>query len=299
MDSSAGKIDLSVIIPTYNRSRLLDYTLRSLVLQNIPVRNFEVVIGDDGSSDDTAELVNSYKDRLNVKYVLQEDRGYRPASARNKAIRIAEGSLCLFIDSVILLNTDVLGKHIQFHREAGPSVAAVGYVYGFDREGEAETRLKKLISPDDPAGSIREIAQHEVYFDLREGHYKRHNDQIDRLPAPWIYFWMGHISVMREDLLRVGLFDESYDGRWGVEDNDLGFRLHQGGVSIRLLRSAHCVHYPHNTHKPEKEEQGRENCRYFNDKFGTAETDLFLKYYGQDDVVDINVLSMQLSNRIH
>lgn len=295
MNSSSRKIDLSVIIPTYNRSRLLDLTLRSIVLQDIPRRNFEVVVADDGSSDDTSELVDRYRDRLNIKYVFQEDRGYRPASARNKAIRVAEGALCLFIDSGILLNTDALGRHIAFHRETGPNAAAVGYIYGFDRIGEEELRLKEMIDPDDPAASIREIAQHKVYFDLREGHYRRHKDQIHRLPAPWIYFWMGHISVAREDLLRVGLFDESYDGRWGVEDNDLGFRLHQGGVCIRLLRSAQCVHYPHNTDKPGKEEQGRENCRYFNNKFDTLETNLFLKYYAQDDKVDINVLSMQMS----
>ena len=155
-----------------------------------------------------------------------------------------------------------------------------------------------MINPDDPAGSIREISRYEIYFDVREQHYTRHNDQIHLLPAPWIYFWAGHISVSRKHLLEVGMFDESYDGKWGVEDNDLGFRLHQAGVRIYLLREAQCIHYPHNTHKPEKERQGRENCSFFYSKFPTVETGIFLKHYGEDAFVDINILCMQAANRI-
>jgi len=298
MENTESKFEISIIMPTYNRSILLEYTFRALLVQKLNRDQFEVIVADDGSSDNTCEVIDKYRDKLNIKYVFQEDKGYRPGSARNRAIKIAEGRLCLFMDSGILLNTDALEKHIQFHRESEPRVAALGYIYGFDHEGEAEVKLKHMINPDDPAGSIQEIAKYEMYLDLRDQHYTRYNDQIHTLPAPWIYFWTGHVSVKRTHLIEVGMFDEKYDGRWGVEDNDLGFRLYQSGVSIHLLREANSIHYPHSSQKTEKEKQGLENCRYFHSKFLTVETGIFLQHYGQDGHVDINYLCMQALNNI-
>jgi glycosyltransferase involved in cell wall biosynthesis len=290
-------MDISVILPTYNRSTLLEYTLKSLALQQTGGYRFEVVVADDGSSDDTCAIVEKYKPLLRIKYVYQEDLGYRPASARNKAIEVAEGELCLFVDSGIILNTDVLYKHILFHEKEGPYSAAVGYVYGFDREDHVVVVLKKMIDPDDPAASVSAVSQHEIYFDVREMHFRNHQDQIHTLPAPWLYFWTGHVSVSRRNLLKVGMFDESYDGRWGVEDNDLGMRLFQAGIKIHLLRSAKCIHYPHNDeNKPDRVLQGRENCQYFHDKFQTYETALFLKHYGDLEFVDINLISLRQSS---
>lgn len=292
------KFEVSIIVPTYNRSELLEYTLKSLLSQELDRDRFEVIIADDGSSDNTCEIVDKYRERLHLGYIFQEDKGYRPASARNKAVSIATGNLCLFMDSGILLNTDALEKHIRFHRSLGPDVAALGYIYGFDQPGEPEARLKNMINPDDPAGSIRAVSGAEIYFDHRERYYTKYNDQIHLLPAPWIYFWTGQVSVRRAHLLEVGMFDERYDGRWGVEDNDLGFRLHRRGIEIHLLRDAQCIHYPHSGEKTEKEKQGLENCRYFYSKYPTVETGIFLQYYGQDGTVDINDLCKKALTKI-
>jgi glycosyltransferase involved in cell wall biosynthesis len=67
-----------VIIPTYNRSKLLNYTSGSLLKQNIPTNTFEVIVSDDGSSDDTKEIAEQYKDLVNLRYVFQDDLGYCP-----------------------------------------------------------------------------------------------------------------------------------------------------------------------------------------------------------------------------
>ena len=62
-----SKYDISVIMPTYNRSNLLEYSLQSLVLQDIDPGRFEVVIGDDGSSDDTREVIRKYEKQINIQ----------------------------------------------------------------------------------------------------------------------------------------------------------------------------------------------------------------------------------------
>ena len=290
-----SKYDISIIIPTYNRSELLDYSLASLTRQDIDRDRFEVVIADDGSVDDTLEVIKKFKDLLNLQYLFQEDKGYRPGSARNMGIRSAQGDICLFIDSGVILNINCLGEHIRFHATKGPNVSAIGYVYGFDRTKESEEMLRELVDPYEPCQSINKLAEYEIFWDVRDAHYVTYSDRIHELPAPWYYFWTCHLSVARTDLMAVGLFDEGYDGRWGIEDNDLGYRLHKHGIAIHLLRSAEAMHYPHQKDKEERRLEGLQNCNYFHKKFQTLETSLYLdNYMNSSEFVDINKLILQI-----
>jgi glycosyltransferase involved in cell wall biosynthesis len=287
------KFAVSVIVPTYNRSKLLSYTLDSLVRQNISKGVFEVIIGDDGSSDDTNVMLQQYEGLINLKYVYQEDKGYRPGSARNNAIMLAEGRICLFVDSSVILHPDCIQEHIRFHDRQEYPVSAIGYVYGFDHNEESEDKLKQLVLPTDAAASITRLAKFPVFHDVREEHYIKYDDKIETLPAPWFYFWTCHLSIAKKDLDNVGVFDEGYDGRWGVEDNDLGFRLHLYGVNICLLRSALSIHFPHGKDKAERREEGYQNCLYFHNKFNTLETKLFLDHYNSPSLDDINDISIK------
>ncbi|MHA4812501.1 glycosyltransferase [Flavitalea flava] len=288
---------ISVIIPTYNRSELLSYTLDSMLGQNVSRDDFEIIISDDGSRDGTYEVVEKYKSQMNVSYVFQDDRGYRPASARNKGIRMAIGDICLLIDSGVLLGKNCLHEHICFHREKENEAVAIGYIYGFEENDYLAEQLRELIIPADPSRSIERLSGYPVFLDVRESHYGKYNDRIEDLPAPWVYFWTCHVSVPRAQLLNVGLFDENYDGKWGVEDNDLGFRLHQHGLRFNLLRSAQAIHYPHNKNKAERHEEGYQNCLYFHGKFPTLETRIFLEHYKSQELVDVNEISMRLVSR--
>lgn len=276
MKNQKERYDVSVIIPTYNRSKLLSYTLDSLLQQSIPSEQFEVIIGDDGSSDDTSEMLKAYTGKMNLKYVFQEDRGYRPASARNKAIRLAEGSICLLVDSSIILKENCLEEHIRFHAESITPRAAVGYVYAIDHNDESEEMLKSLIVPSDPVNSILRLEKMHSYKDIREQLYAKYHYKIEDLPAPWFYFWTCHVSAPTRDLIKIGLFDENFDGRWGVEDNDLGYRLHISGVKIQVLKTARVIHYPHGKDKLDRVTNAYQNAVYFHAKFKTLATELFL-----------------------
>jgi glycosyltransferase involved in cell wall biosynthesis len=110
--------ECSVVIPTYNRSRLLSYTLDSMVGQSLDPYQFEVLVVDDGSNDDTQDVVAQYRSRLNLRYFYQEDLGYRAAAARNIGIMHAETSVCVFVDSGVLLHSGALAAHLECHRGA-------------------------------------------------------------------------------------------------------------------------------------------------------------------------------------
>src|SRR6185369_15546211 len=111
MELQKPKYAVSVIVPTYNRSKLVSYTLLSLLKQNISKSRYEVIVADDGSTDNTRQVVKKFEGLMNVKYVYQEDLGYRPGSARNLGIRAAEGRICVMLDAGVLVNVDCLRQH--------------------------------------------------------------------------------------------------------------------------------------------------------------------------------------------
>ena len=86
----------SVIIPTFNRSKKLKEALDSLAAQNF--NDFETIICDDGSTDDTKEIVELYKSQLRIKYYFEDNWG-GAARPRNQGIVIAEGDWICFLDS--------------------------------------------------------------------------------------------------------------------------------------------------------------------------------------------------------
>lgn len=100
---------ISVIIPTYNRIEYLKQTLDSVLEQTY--QNIEVIIIDDGSTDNTREVILSNKDRR-IKYIWQENSGL-PALARNKGLNAARGEYVAFLDSDDLWLPAKLEKQMQ------------------------------------------------------------------------------------------------------------------------------------------------------------------------------------------
>ncbi len=86
----------SIIIPTYNRAEALNKCLESLVNQKF--KNFEVLICDDGSTDNTSEIVDLFEQKLNQKYLVGKNSG-GPAGPRNIGVANAAGEWLCFLDS--------------------------------------------------------------------------------------------------------------------------------------------------------------------------------------------------------
>lgn len=95
VDAHLGKPVLSIVIPSYNRSALLARCLRSVLAQR--TNEVEIIVVDDGSTDDTREMLRRDFGERDVVVVLQENAG--PPSARNHGVRVARGEYVIFIDS--------------------------------------------------------------------------------------------------------------------------------------------------------------------------------------------------------
>jgi len=98
---------VSIIIPTYNRARSLEKAIDSVLAQSH--KDFELIIVDDGSDDNTAELVENYAH--DIVYLKQENRG--PAAARNRGIERARYNLLAFLDSDDWFAADKLATQIK------------------------------------------------------------------------------------------------------------------------------------------------------------------------------------------
>jgi len=270
----------SVIIPTYNRSKIIELTLASLVGQDIGNDNYEVIVIDDGSSDNTREVVESFMDKLNLIYYFQEDKGYRVALARNEGIRRASGEVLIFLDSGMVVGRSFVRSHYdahcdkETHQISSRGTVLIGYVYGYNHSNTEEA-IPEYINFHDPDNTLKMLAKTEYYTDIRLRVYKPVSDQIDRLPAPWTLFWTTNVSVGKKLMLEAGCFDEGYT-TWGMEDIECGYRLFRKGAKFVMSRAACGVHYPHHRESYTNLISNERNKRRFYQTYRTTETELYM-----------------------
>ena len=102
-------IIISVIVPVYNDSRGLKDTLESLVNQNSPPENFEIIVADNGSTDNTLDVAKAFTQKYPklIRFVV-EDKTQSSYAARNMGIKNARGSIIAFIDADMSVDEDWL-----------------------------------------------------------------------------------------------------------------------------------------------------------------------------------------------
>ena len=269
----ANMIEISVVIPTYNRSDLLSHTLTALQAQTLNKSIFEVIVIDDGGSDNSEEVVNLFKPELNVKYFWQEDNGFRAGKARNIGTAIAEGKYVVYVDTGVLLSTTALEEHLQVHRNALHPVAIIGYVYGFDLDAEGIEKMNTVIDANDVDSILYQLHQQNA-FDIRQQQYDDLGENITNWPAPFDLFWTCHVSAERSELLKVGLFDENFQ-TWGGEDVDLGVRLFLNNNMFVMNKSICSFHWPHPKEVADHEDSSNSAAETIHNKYNIWQTSFY------------------------
>ena len=217
---------MSVIVTTYNREDALEAVLRSLGRQSD--RDFEVVVADDGSTAATAAVIDAWKGKVGPRldHVWHEDRGFRAAEIRNRAILTSRGAYCIFLDGDCIVRPDFVGTH---RRLAEPGCFVTGNRILLSRELTARV-LREGLTPESWSFG-RWLAQR-----LR-GRVNRLSALLHLPLGPLRqlrrHAWRGarscNLAVWRADLDRVDGFDADYSG-WGKEDSDIIVRLLHTGV---------------------------------------------------------------------
>ena len=232
---------ISVIIPVYNRIAVMTRTLRSLQAQTMEKSSFEVIIADDGSTEDVQGVLATFPD-LSTTYCRQPDLGFRVAAARNLGIAHASGELLVFNDNGMLLSPTALARHAALH--AGrDDLVLLGYMHGTSFTSDAEA-IRALLDAHSLEHAIAEMQRIGGMGDGREGYMTRFGRDLSQWYIPWLGLWGGHFSVGASFLRKHGIaFDERFT-RWGGEDHDFGIQLCRAGAHYQLCSDIRVVHYP-------------------------------------------------------
>ncbi|NTG78153.1 glycosyltransferase [Agrobacterium rhizogenes] len=236
----------SVIVPTFNRAFLLDATLRSLTKQDINPADYEVVVCDDGSTDNSYELFKSIATGAYAhwKYVFYPDRGYHPTRARNMGIRLAEGRLSIFLDCGNLATSALVRGHVEAAGDAQKAV--IGYIYNYGDNGVYDDESITIIDTNDIDKTVADISTRtsRLLYDTRERFYGPCEEDISRYALDWGLYWTGNCSAPTAAAISAGGFDEQLTS-WGCDDTDFGLALKTAGIQFTLNREAAAVQYPH------------------------------------------------------
>lgn len=200
---------LSVIIPTYNRSQILKECLDAIFKQDLPQQDYEVIVVDDGSTDDTRKVLEQYAaHRRNFRFFHQKNQGQ--GIARNLGIEHAQGNIVVFIGDDIIVKEIFLSEHLRIHlRHEQENEAVLGFT-----QWHPKLRVTPFMSWLTNGSSVfGKFGGHQFAYEKLEG-----KDEAD-----YNFFYTSNISLKRS-LLDKYPFDPSFSG-YGWEDIELGYRL--------------------------------------------------------------------------
>jgi len=264
----------SLIITTYNKKKLLELCLISLSMQK--VLPDELIIADDGSKEDFLPLLREMKNLMNIpiKFVTQQDQGFRAARSRNNGVREAKGDFVFFLDQDILISNG-------FFQVVKENIRKKWFLVGWPIR----------ITENQVSQFTKDIIRNQDYMSIVSGdqlkkfkkQYKK--DRIYRILNQWGFrkkgtkFRSGIAGFFKEDFIRINGYDEKYIG-WGNEDDDLGRRFYLSGLKgINPFYHEYAVHLWHKEHHNDGE---RVNLSYHKDKEKELSPENFRCEYGFD-----------------
>jgi glycosyltransferase involved in cell wall biosynthesis len=211
-----GGLRLSVVVATYNRRDPLSRLLQAIQSQDLSPDRFEVIIVVDGSTDGTAEMLRAMTGDFALRVLEQPNSGQ--ASAQNRGIRAASGSVVLFLDDDMLCTPSLFSEHLAAHSDD-----AMRAVCGL-----------LLVAADSAPGLATEWMR-----TCTDAYVSRIRAQAaPRWPDDAIIF--PNVSVSRQALLHAGGFAEDMVGNCPsiIADVDLGLRLWDMGVFFEFRLGA-------------------------------------------------------------
>ena len=219
-------MQLSVIIPTFNRADTLSQTLSALESQTVETGSYEVLVVDDGSDDDTAEQVRQAQQHYPTPlfYFYQQNR--KQGAARNLGASSARGELLVFLGDDIFPTPTFLSEHLQarqsYETKSGDPSKLVLIGYTTWPPGLERTSFLEYIGEKG----------WQFGFSLIE----------DPEDVEFNYLYSSNVSIERRFFLESGGFDEHFK-EYGWEDIELSLRLKERGMRLAYCPDAVAYHY--------------------------------------------------------
>jgi glycosyltransferase involved in cell wall biosynthesis len=226
---------VAVIVTTYNRPDALAAVLAGYRAQSD--RDFEMIVADDGSTEETVAVIGEARHgaAFNIAHVWHEDRGFRAAAIRNRAIAQTAADYIIFSDGDCIPLPGFVARHRR--------MAEKGWFLSGNRILLSEGFSRCVLRDRLPVHAWRSDRWLKAKF---RGEVNRWLPLLTLPPDLALRKWPAkrwegvmtcNLSVWRKDLLAVDGLDEAYSG-WGLEDSDLAIRLLRVGVRHKSARFA-------------------------------------------------------------
>lgn len=260
----------SFVIPTYNNRVLLKNTLEALNYQiSYGKKDYEVIVVDDGSSDDTFDYIQGINRNYSMKYIyLERCADSCRARTRNQGWKQAKGEFVVFIDSDILVRRDYL-KELTRCFSLSKNIMVIGN----------RLMLNEAVQFSDiVSGVVFDKYQFDpTKYDLLEYRYFLYEStsyNSNAIMCPWMQVYSCNLAIPRKWLKKVGGFDENFKF-WGMEDLELGYRLYKRKLQLVInyrLETLHQYHGPRRdlVIQPDKIKGYEVNIDYFINKHPNA-----------------------------
>ena len=215
----------TLLITTYNWPKALELVLYSVLHQH--VMPDEVVIADDGSTEETKKLIDRYAEKMPVPviWVWQEDRGFRKTSILNKAIVKATGDYIIQVDGDVVLSSHFVEDHIEMAQKGCFVCGSRVLLSAQISKKILDTKVVNVNLWNMPFSYVSNSFRSHVFRRLLAFRYAR---RIDHLRGCNMAYW-------REDAIKVNGYNEDLL-EWGHEDAEFAYRLHFAGVRKKALK---------------------------------------------------------------
>jgi len=201
---------LSVIVPVKNGHNVLPRMLDMLSRSKLPRETWELIVVDDGSTDDSVAIASAYADLV----IRMPEPSHGPGYARNRGVERARGECVVFLDADVIVRPDTLTRLAETMMTRSDVDAVFG---AYCDEPEAAGVVSKY----------RNLLHH--YTHAQE-------------PGEAQTFWAGCGCVRRAVFVQVGMYDEWRFSRPQIEDIELGYRLSAHGHRILLQPEIQVTH---------------------------------------------------------
>lgn len=312
---------VSVIIITHNKSKFLELTLSAFLLQS--KKEFELVIVNDGSTDETRKVVDYFKDRLNIKYIFQKNKGR--AAARNAGMKAAKHSCIIFNDDDRIPSIQFIEEHLRIHESnIDNNIVVIGSKFdiitsiqsnvrvylreileilskNFEEVGSVHGRNEMLFGSSDIINDFESIIKKwaiSLSWDNSTYIIDEYGELLNDFYFPWAICSTGNMSFSRK-----ANFDNEFDEKiigWGMEDTDFSYQLFLNNFKFIYARNA--MNY-HQVHERASEENNQliSNIKYFCDKYKSLECYLFSQTFNSiitppKKLVKVNNIYKELLN---
>ncbi|MDU1912142.1 glycosyltransferase [Fusobacterium sp.] len=249
---------ISLIVTLYNR---LEYARNMiLALQQQTKQIDELIFADDGSSEDVYEYIKDLLQecKFKIKYVYQQDIGFRLAASRNNGARIAENEYLIFLDQDVVFDNDFIQriyevrkrKRIIFSEALGSSEEEKEKIQKIINEKYDYEKIYKIMPKEKKLEQDSFVEKERLYNILYKLKLRTRGAKI-----------VGLIfSLYKKDYIAVNGFDENYVG-WGHEDDDFGNRFFKyGGKTYSFKFEKYPIHMYHKSASPK---DGSVNENYY------------------------------------